>query len=214
MRNRRKNNRKKINKICRYSMRASRLLLPLSKDVNRELVFASLSLEERQTVPQALDLSSRLRFHSAFLPEVTSVNPKSIELSVRSGASARFNEVLSIALPFRYPYTLKKKRIPRRHRHKECCLLLPANNSDNEWLSRLQSAIDKRMNIRVHSINNLILIVAAILNRLNRCEKTILCCILLTCFLYAKLDFFILLRFNKNADKIVALLFAQSLRKT
>lgn len=129
-----KNNRKRINKTCQYSMRASHLLLPLSKDVNRELVFASLSLEERQTVSQApaLDLSSRLRFHSAFLPEVTSVNPKSIELSVRSGASARFNEVLSIALPFRYLYTLKEKRIPRRHQHKGCCLLLPANNSDNE----------------------------------------------------------------------------------
>jgi len=84
-------------------------------NVSHELVFASLSLEEEQTVPAApaLDLSSRLRFHSAFLPEVTSVNPKSIELSVRSGASARFNEVLSIVLSFRYPYALQEKRIPR-----------------------------------------------------------------------------------------------------
>lgn len=120
--------------MSRYAIRESRLLLlPLLKDVSREL-FASLSLEEQQTVPEAsaLDLSSRLRFHSAFLPEVTSVNPKSIELSVRSGASARFNEVLSIALSFRYPYTLKKKRILLRHRHKGYCLLLPANNSNNE----------------------------------------------------------------------------------
>lgn len=61
-------------------------------NVSHELVFASLSLEEEQTVPAALDLdlSSRLRFHSAFLPEVTSVNPKSIELSVRSGAKHSF----------------------------------------------------------------------------------------------------------------------------
>jgi len=32
---------------------------------------------------------------------------------VRSGASARFNEVLSIVLSFRYPYALQEKRIPR-----------------------------------------------------------------------------------------------------
>lgn len=100
-------------------------------------VFVSFFYEEEQTVPTpALDLSSRLRFHSAFLPEVTSVNPKSIELSVRSGASARFNEVLSIVLPFRYPCALKEKRIPRGHRHKGCCLLLPANNDNNGLLSR------------------------------------------------------------------------------
>lgn len=107
-------------------------------DASRELVFASPSIEEEQTVPVAptLDLSSRLRFHSAFLPEVTSVNPKSIELSVHSGASARFNEVLSIVLPFRYPYALKESVFPRGHRYKGRCLSLPANNRENGLLCR------------------------------------------------------------------------------
>ncbi|EGI68108.1 hypothetical protein G5I_03202 [Acromyrmex echinatior] len=48
-------------------------------------------IKQEQTVPAApaLDLSSRLRFHSAFLPEVTSVNPKSIELSLNHEARTK-----------------------------------------------------------------------------------------------------------------------------